>query len=1798
MRKSHVVFAVLVAGLILAQVFVPSVSSVEGTTTSGSSSNAVSYTSLGFIKLWEGKDWYHPSFMAGFLDGGKYGEYVVVFANARGDVSKYYFSVIQVASIYQSVYIYRISDGSLVYNFTGNGTYFITYSYSGLSIYKVWNRYGLFDPSGRWMVEDPEYYGTDARVINTSDPYKMVYTPQDVIYTIDWGFNDTQQGNFSYAMLTDDGRFLVVGYPAGGYVLVFKRDDSQRKYVLFQQIISAMFNQPMPSIKFGSQFYVTPDGRYLIIGYPYYPEIEIWYRASEDYWFSNVGVFALPNTTSGVGETSYMASIGGIIAIDPENLVIDGGGGTTAYWGGVHIMLITEDGWGIVCKYSGGYSGTFSVLYSEKLLDRVDGVSPVISRSLVGNTGNILAMVAEDYFNTMAKVFVYDTVGNKTYTFTYSTYLVPSYAVAVDPSSEHIFASGALWKVVRRTELVGVPRVRLEGHMWFNYTDFYIKEDSAYSPPAPSNVNWTASIMSGDVVITRARIVPDPIVIITDEDILRARFADMLSRGLVRAFPLMSVAGTVDSYAIVPREVEDSIATRYNVDPSKVVTTSATFSINALYGWNGHGFGGSTVSYATVIGLPFEEPINAGLFDNITISSDFVVATVSPVFDWKNELLGVFGIELKTSAASAVSSAAMGIAKTTMTDYLLAEFGASPAALSAIKQASFALPKALGRVLGIVGIALLVDAGIGVWYHEQVYSSVQSLVMIMPIVEAPDGKRYGVVVMVLPQDEIDNYGDEYISHAEAVGQHLGLDGVEVVFEPFGANWDEYRALLEDGHLPDINLKDAVQATLGVEYGYDVNKLKITGVKIVVETLAHGKVNFWEWVTGGLKFVVATTVCGIAVNVVGVPKEKVYTDPSDIRTLIENVTVRFGEDAQTIPLLVSDEGLKATFVAPVGVSVDKFSVVFNRKTLFHIAVDLSMRMDIYIEQPMTEVGGYMYKSYFVFLWGGTDELTPQLHLDAVGFIDMPYPLLKAVRVAIYTYGTHKDTFTQYLDLTDVVQDSSSPTGYRYTYMTTRNTLFLDPRNGGLLQAGETFIFKYFYAEPPDVSVEVLFNGTSVTSTLARHAMVGIHGYRISQNVQVKVLLEVYRKEDSTVTLISSRSDQRTIYVQADRTEWITYDIADLVDLAIITMRNENKAAFVQVTAEITGYQEDEDPTNNMKIAVYYPPSNLPYGISETHTVTVFAYDARTGDGVSGVTVTLSTPDGGYWFGTTNSTGYATITVPYVRFYNVTVTSTTYNAPPMHVYVYKDGTVLVPLVPASIPTNPPANGSYSPISIGGNDYYWLSIFVSYSDGFPLDNAHVVIYDLDLSVTSFDLTTGLSGYVHVLIPKNKNIKYTIDATNPQNTSQTYHFERTLTIMQHYFFGHSVSWSSSYYTPEVYIASARFEISRGQGYYDAPVEHLILLSIWTNYPQTVEIKLDVYNVDDPSNPVYVATKYCNVTLTNGLNKVYTWVDINAPSGGNFKIRAEIVGYEADTDTTNNYAWTNVQYLKPYVDYVVSITYKVVQSKLDWAVLPEDKIIVSVVIKSMNRNVTLPLDLTFTVKGREWGGVIKTFQEHKETVNAYGDVVYRNFTVTVPWTDELYINVSALHPWDDKPWNNIAGVEIRVFPDAKVSIEAQPVITEGQELKVKVRIISNVMELGHTMGLAVRDNSTNQQLGFIEVELRPEVTVELNYTIPNNPEMFAGIRYPVLTRKIVASITGDLYEGNNWAEVNITVFSSQFMKVIIAFMIIFALLIFVKVLTDTVEELRTRRYVKRKVNRFVGSIEGQTGRFVRRKET
>ena len=186
MRKLYVIFAIFVICLMVTQAFIPTLYGIRETSTE-TTTDARSYN-LQFIKLWEDIDVnYCPTFMAGFLDAKEFGEFLVVFSSARGDVSGRYVSMLQASSTYDTAYIFDVKEGNLVKSITGTGTYYITFAYVGglrVLTYKVWDRYGFFDPSGNWMVEDPAYYGTNARVIDVSDPYKLQYNPSEVCLNI------------------------------------------------------------------------------------------------------------------------------------------------------------------------------------------------------------------------------------------------------------------------------------------------------------------------------------------------------------------------------------------------------------------------------------------------------------------------------------------------------------------------------------------------------------------------------------------------------------------------------------------------------------------------------------------------------------------------------------------------------------------------------------------------------------------------------------------------------------------------------------------------------------------------------------------------------------------------------------------------------------------------------------------------------------------------------------------------------------------------------------------------------------------------------------------------------------------------------------------------------------------------------------------------------------------------------------------------------------------------------------------------------------------------------------------------------------------------------------------------------------------------------------------------------------------------------------------------------------------------------------------------------------------------------
>ena len=83
-------------------------------------------------------------------------DYVVVFTS-HGDIDLGYNYI----SVYPDkyAYIYAI-NGTQIKSLDGEATY-------RLSDYtRVWSRSGFFSGNGRYLVEDPQYYGTGARVVD------------------------------------------------------------------------------------------------------------------------------------------------------------------------------------------------------------------------------------------------------------------------------------------------------------------------------------------------------------------------------------------------------------------------------------------------------------------------------------------------------------------------------------------------------------------------------------------------------------------------------------------------------------------------------------------------------------------------------------------------------------------------------------------------------------------------------------------------------------------------------------------------------------------------------------------------------------------------------------------------------------------------------------------------------------------------------------------------------------------------------------------------------------------------------------------------------------------------------------------------------------------------------------------------------------------------------------------------------------------------------------------------------------------------------------------------------------------------------------------------------------------------------------------------------------------------------------------------------------------------------------------------------------------------------------------------
>ena len=2122
------VFSVVALIILLLGIVTPIIPNVEAVTLEEFVEKGIKPPRVALVKLWEVD---HAAYMAKFPD-----ESTVVVFESHGDVRGGYISIIG----NKKAYVYDTRSGYEILSVTADSDG-DTFNWAGE---KVWDRAGFFSADGSKMIEDVRWYGTNARVVKVGSWSTI---------PIDWGFTDTNGNNFYACQLDYSGMRLTVGYIAQGKLLVFKYDPWENKYVkIFEH---------QEYGNYGRRLHMTLDGKYIVVGGLDYGYMDIWRWDSINDTYVRIVHYQLPDS----------GGLGALGISDPYNIGYIIGG--------------TKNGWVIIAQfYEDNILGTyeFKVIYQEKVVPDDSWIYNPFYDRWIPQVTEVFALCTHRDSSREGYAIVYDVFSNKTIVTKFAGAGTPQWsAAAVSPQANYAFIGNALYLIVKRDVQILKPRVRFWGNMQINREYQNLGEPLVFDPPT---AKWHLYFYGGRLEVKRVHVEPIPVDLVMDPAVQQGRLTSMNNRGMIKAEELYTQYAEFDVIDIKDSDIIGDELKEVGIEnPDNFIAMANIVHFNPPpYFWEGEAWSG------TVISIPISRPIRP--YDDITLQLSMSIHTSSVAYDKDKRALAVLGVPVEIGGgigigATAYSKIAYHILRWYATGHYIT--------MGTVK--TVATTQAVSKVVGIVGIAIAVWGGIDAALVEWGGFgdvNIQNWIVLAPTVEDPSGKKYTAIELILPLEESDKVEKYYDILSNYFINKLGYDDVGFRVSYPCKTWDEYKTLIAAGYTPTVKLDELIEETIAAKYNLSMDDLVIKGVDALVINAVRAKETFWEWFfgIGGVRFATVTLIGSGGINVKAKLRARTITDPKEIAEAIDLVTINGVE----YHLTAGEDSAYVDFAFELGAMEMAFA--FGEIPLTGYFADLEINTSVLVKQDFEMLGDFGFTTTLHYDWNNT-----LIRIKRIEFADMPYPMVKAERIFVYSYGNFTNDITDAFELSDVIDYEESPSGKLYYYMTIKNTKYIDPTNGGMMQPCKTYIFNYYYKIPPDAGIIVYLNGTKVTNTLAHHAIVVVNSTTVEQDVKYSLEFSVKYLEGSEEKVLMSDVITDSVHVPLNGSAQKIYDITKYTDAAIEFMRSQGRTAYLEVVGRITEAEYNHLKHNDTFRVVYYPPPLLPvpvpqgtynvtvrvleyvaenyswipsananvrvyYGTTESNieytavtnesgeinltldagtwtfiafkegfveakltapiyddtviqlylspvpqpssenrtyvsefvtvtfnvydaingtpvpnatitlefvepnssdyygstfgaatddigkavievpigiynvsvnaigynlfqaqyhfdestvvnialtpeginitdyanlevrvvysdskpykgayvefrnatdgslisalitdsygkavmllpinqdynvtvivneslnnrsyegskTVTltqdtvvtftvpwnspqppiyigdkpyywlsvqvlwknglpfhgavvelynytsgelidtlvtngtgtvhfllpafqmymvtvnatnpyntsqtfwrgyvvnltdnfwikvkvdwypeepqlaknyrvlVYAYDVRNGSGISNVTVVLRKGDVA-WANVTNSSGYAEIWIPFLGLYNVTGIHPDYAAIWRNVQIYENNTLInLPMSPVAIPPEvppPPLNGSwYPPIYINGTPHYWLSVQVVYKDGYPFHGANVTVIDVLNETTIATGVTNGTGFVHFLIPANMTIRYTVDAYNP-DLGESYYDERELNMTQHYYFVHTVPWTSEFFAPEVWLKKVEFLIHRGQGYFFGNVSHLALLTIWTNKPQTVTVQLGFYNVDEDT---WVVNKTVSITLKEGINTIFEWIDVNASEGGNFKIFANITSWEYDTNTTNNWAWSEERFLKPQLDIRVFALWRPVDQKQSWSILPEDVIEIDIGIVVPIKLTTIPAKLNWKVEKFD-------LEKNEYTIERGGledirvieaGIIWRNITVAVPWSSKMMITVNVTHEWEDMAYNNFVNITIPIDPDVKIEIEKAPsLVFENVEFTVVVNVTSNV-EAGEGIGwVSLIDNETATLLKRIEITLEPKKLLEVRVKAPENPTIFWIFRKPTSKHTITTQFAGyDVYTENNAESFTVTVMSYQWMTALAVIIGIIVVIAALKVLLGTVQDVRemSKRFVKRKrfLKETIWDEDAEKRRFVKKK--
>jgi len=1380
-------------------------------------------------------------------------------------------------------------------------------------------------------------------------------------------------------------------------------------------------------------------------------------------------------------------------------------------------------------------------------------------------------------------------------------------AVGVSPDGRFVFLGRTLYLVSGKDPQSGNPRLRMIGYMYAE--DKFIPDTSAPLVYVAPSKDWHAYFFNGNLLVKTLYSNPIPRQLITDNDILNGKLGNMLNRGLVSTNVMEKDYADVSSVSLTSQDItptQEDIQKYGNIPPLTADRTILYMASQNLY-WKGY-LWDSHVTSGVTVKIPLNAPISP--YSNLTLSSSFGVLSLALTTDSSGNLvwatllgMGVgnifggaalekIGTYIVTKYGSIVVNSlakniGVNLAETAGAS-LLTRLSAVSGGVFHSLSSEYGLTTIAGTAFSVVGAVLIVDGLADIAFATVTPPSNKLFYVTFPVfVDTVTGNTYTAVMFVVPQSEAGEVTSFYYPLVQQYAKQNGLtlSGYQVIF--MGSDRNEYMQLIASGAKPTISLLDLAKIVSNAQ-NIPLNRLQLKEVDVAVDVRTTGRCGLVQTFLGGVRNPISIGVFGQSFRVEGTVASFSSSDPSTIANTLGKAVIN-GQNYTFVP---TSKGAMVNFSFPEGANAlsiklpDGYSAVVN------------LNASIIVKKDFSAVGNFGYNVSLHYDW---DVL---IRLTRIEFIDMPYPMNYSERTFLFREGNFTHEMSKYFTLTSKVADNSSPTGWRYTYVSTDPRLF-DPANGGMLQPCKTFKVNYYYKSPPDVAISILLNGTSITSSLARHASL-IFTSSVAQPVNYLVSFRVIYNKGLTKVYVMNESFTGSTNVGANGTAVVTYIIDKYVSQAVAIEKNNNTVAYVEIYGKITYAPYDFVKSNDEATVTYIPSPQLWSLYGKNVTLKVFAYNMLNLSALSGVTVTV--------FNATKSFTKQTLAngtaVFYVStgLYNITAKKDGYLNYSTTFYVYNSTSLNIPMVPSTLTTMHyynPTNGTYPPIVVNGTNYVFLWTSVYWQDGAPFEGALVKITDLTHSKVYSAKTNG-TGTVTMLLPVGINIKLEVNATNPKNTAQTFYGVKQFTLSNHTWMTFKVPWTSSYFAPEVMIQSLRIYTHRGQGYFYGNVSHLVVITLWTNVKQTITVFMKV--VDASTNST-LSSKTLTYNLQPGVFVNFTWFSLNASKGLYIRAFANITQYQNDTDTRNNALWSNVEFLKPFVNFRVYAFLKVVNTKIPTAWLPEDQIEVDIEAVIPINTTVIPATLSYAINSRNIRSLSfeKKLSKNESIVALQPGVIWRNFTITLPWTDELELNISIAHPWQDVYGNNMINFTIPLGALIKLqSINVSGIagtIREGSEFTINVNLETNIpSQYGRQASVHVYDNTTSKLLGTAFVSLAPNVTVSFKATAPSNPNLLSTqtslqlIPYPVTQHTATAFIAGyaDYIENNNYV-FTFYVWSTQFVMlllvIIIAILLIMAIVwIARKTIFHTIEEETEKRmkFVKKKPseNKFVHKVE------------